>query len=769
MADRDALLANETLVGLSLCAALSGWADEWLAQLFGSALGGRPEDGLALVAVGGYGRAELSPQSDLDVVLVHGPRLDAGLVAAVAERLWYPIWDRGVKLGHAVRTVSDAVQLATTDLDTATALLDCRHIAGDVQLSAELAEAAADQWRRRGRRWLGELARSVELRHERAGEVAFLLEPDLKEGRGGLRDVHALRWAEAAGAVLADGDADDLLAYYETLLAVRVELHRRTRRPGDKLLLEEQDAVAAALGDHDADATMQRVASAARAIAWRGDEAWRVIGESLPRSFGRRGPRDQALGGGLVLRGGRVRLDADVDLSDAVLPLRVAAIAARHGASVDRGALQALADTPALPTPWPEPARRSFVDLFAAGHGAIDVVEALDHSGLWSRFVPEWDAVHSKPQRNAYHRFTVDRHLLEAAANASALVDRVDRPDLLVVGALLHDIGKGRPGDHTEVGIDMVGEMGRRMGFDQGDVDDLVAMVRHRLLLPDVATRRDLADEGTIRLVADAVGSIRVLRLLDALTEADSLATGPAAWGEWKAHLVSVLVHRAAALLGDDQVIDLDSADDLPSAAHRALMANGRRHIHGEGEVLTVVDVDRPGLFSRTSGVLSLHGATVVEASAWSEEGGAVARFRVAPSSSRGVPWDKVAVDLDRALDGRLAITAKLAERIRTYRPTRSLVAHPVTTRVVIDNEVSAHATVVEVHTEDRMGVLYRITNALAELGLDIRSARVQTLGQEVVDSFYLLDSAGQKLVDPHALEAVDAAVLHALGGYSPG
>ncbi|QGG96431.1 [protein-PII] uridylyltransferase [Actinomarinicola tropica] len=760
MANKAELIADERLVGVDLCTALSAWADAWLAQLFAAATAEADPGGLALVAVGGYGRGELSPQSDLDVLLVHDPSVAADAVSQVAEGIWYPIWDAGVKLGHAVRTVDEAVSLASGDLDTATSLLDCRHVAGDTRLTTELSDAAVERWRKKRRRRLAELSRSVSARHEGAGEVAFLLEPDLKGGRGGLRDVHALRWAQAAGATLPDGDASELAADYETLLAVRVELHRRTRRPGDVLLLEEQDAIAAAFGV-DADELMRRVATAARAIAWRSDAAWRAIDAEVGRSFGRTS-RAQPLGDGLVLRGDTVHLAEDVDLADASLPLRAAAAAAGSAAVIDRTVLERLATCPPLPEPWPDAARAALVDLLAAGHAAIPTVEALDHHGIWTRVLPEWEAVHSKPQRNAYHRFTVDRHLLEAAANAAALVDRVDRRDLLLVGTLLHDIGKGRPGDHTEVGIEMVQEIGSRMGFPPADVDDLVQMVRHHLLLPDVATRRDLDDEGTLRLVADAVGSGRVLSLLHALTEADSLATGPAAWGDWKAGLVAQLVERAGHLIGGGEAQEV-TGDGFPSAEHRALMATGQRHVLIEDDVLTVVDVDRPGLFSRVAGVLALHGAGILAASAHSAAGGAVAVFRVVRPARRELPWDRISADLDRALDGRLAVSARLAERIGTYRLPRPRRAHPVANKVVVDNDVSVAATVVEVHTEDRMGVLYRITAAIAELGLDIRSARVQTLGEEVVDAFYLLDPQGRKLTDRYALEAVEVAVLHAL------
>ena len=247
-----------------------------------------------------------------------------------------------------------------------------------------------------------------------------------------------------------------------------------------------------------------------------------------------------------------MHLTADAPVNrDPSLVLRAAAAAAAAGVRIHRASLDRLAAALApLPDPWPEEARAAFVDLLLAGHRAIPVIEALDQMGLWERVLPEWPAVRSKPQRNAYHRFTVDRHLIETAANAADLVARTDRPDLLVLGALLHDIGKGFPGDHTDVGIDLLATIGPRMGLPPDDVAVLQSMVRHHLLLPDVATRRDLDDPATTTAVAEAVGDQLTLGLLAGLTEADSLATGPAAWGRWKADLVRDLVRRTAHVLG---------------------------------------------------------------------------------------------------------------------------------------------------------------------------------------------------------------------------
>ncbi len=272
---RAQLAADDSLVGRALCDAWTAEVDRWLCELVTAAVEGSDPSGVALVAVGGYGRAELSLQSDIDVLLLHAGREDIG---ELADRLWYPIWDAGMKLGHAVRTVKEALALAADDLDTATGLLQVRHLAGDRTLTDELARKAELQWRKRAKRWLAAMAGRVRERHSRAGEVAFLLEPDLKEGRGGLRDVHALGWAQAARSILWETDHASLDEAYDTLLAVRVELHRRTGRPGDRLLLQEQDGVADALDYPDADVLMRTVAQAARTIAWTSDDAWARIG-----------------------------------------------------------------------------------------------------------------------------------------------------------------------------------------------------------------------------------------------------------------------------------------------------------------------------------------------------------------------------------------------------------------------------------------------------------------------------------------------------------
>ncbi|MCU1673536.1 MAG: (Protein-PII) uridylyltransferase, partial [Frankiales bacterium] len=683
-------------------------------------------------------------------------------IAAVADEIWYPVWDAGVSLDHSVRTVPEAVEVARADLKAALGLLDARHVAGDADLSAHLVSATRAAWRAGASARLPELRAFTVERGATAGEVAFLLEPDLKDGRGGLRDVHALQ--AVATAQVADPPGQEVRSAYEVLLDVRGELHRRTagsgRRTVDTLLMQEQDAVAAALGYGDADLLMAAVSGAARTIGFASDTTWRRIRPPTRRRLlGRRAtaPVRRPLAQDVVEQDGEVVLARDAaPAEDAGLVLRVAQAAARAELPIAPNTLLRLQECPPLPVPWPRSALDDFVGTLAAGPAAVPVLEALDQAGLLPRLLPEWESVRSKPQRNSYHRFTVDRHLVEAAAAAAGLTRRVARPDLLLLGALLHDIGKGLPGDHTEVGMQVAADIGPRLGLHPEDVEVLVAMVRHHLLLPDVATRRDLADPATAGAVADAVGTAEVLELLHALTEADSAATGPAAWSSWKAQLIGDLVRRTSALLAGHPHVE----DPVLTPRQEALVAAGDLALEAQDDVVTVVAPDRPGLLSLASGVLALHRLDVRAASAFSRSSTAVAVFRVEPRFGAYPDWALVRDDLRRAADGTLPLEDRLASREAAYaRP--SAVNAPPTVRLVDD--ASATATVVEVRAPDGLGVLRRITQALESCGLDVRSAHISSLGADVVDAFYVVGADGNKLADPGVRAGVEDEVLAAL------
>jgi [protein-PII] uridylyltransferase len=727
--------------------------DRWLAGLLGA------EADVALVAVGGYGRREMLPRSDLDVLLLHGGRDD---IAGIADRIWYPVWDSGAELDHAVRTVPQARRVAQTDLKVVLGLLSARHVAGDPDLTERLRAGALEDWRAAAPARLAELHAAYDERARTSGELAFLLEPDLKEARGGLRDVHAIQAVAAAWVAPAPGPR--VRTAYEQILDTRHALHEITGRRLDRLVLEEQDEVARALGLLDGDVLLRMLAGAARTIAYAVDHAFRQSDRLISRPGGgrrlRRRPAGRSpLADGVVEQDGEVVLARAADpASDPSLVLRAAAAAAQAGLPLAPRTLDRLTECPPLPVPWPAAARDALLALLGAGQAAVGVWEALDTEGLVTALIPDWERVRNRPQRNPLHTYTVDRHLAEAAARAAALAREVARPDLLLLAALLHDMGKGWPGDHSVTGEVVARDVARRMGLPAPDTELVASAVRLHLLLPMVATRRDLDDPVTVKQVATAVGSRALLELLHALAIADGLATGPAAWNDWKATLVADLVRRVAAVLdGEPTPRPAPLRED-----QLALAAEGGPAATVLGSEVTVVAPDRPGLLWRAAGVLASHRLAVRSANATSVGVTAVSVFDVEPEFGDPPDATLVAADLRRMLQGRLDVEDRLDRRARAVRPRAAAVPAP---RVSLVDDASDTATVVEVRAHDAPGLLWRVGRALGECGLDVRAARVETLGAEAVDVFYVTDGDGKPLGDGDLRRTIVHSVLAALSG----
>ncbi|MFD5901691.1 [protein-PII] uridylyltransferase [Streptomyces microflavus] len=801
-AARLRLLQQEARSGPPRRAALAGLTDDWLTGLFTTAAARAGVRGAALVAVGGYGRGELSPRSDLDLLLLHDGSADAAAVAALADGIWYPVWDLGLALDHSVRTPGEARKTAGEDLKVQLGLLDARPVAGDLGLVASLRTAILADWRNQAPKRLPALHELCQERAERMGELQFLLEPDLKEARGGLRDATALR--AVAASWVADAPREGLDQARRILLDARDALHLTTGRATDRLALQEQDQVAEALGLMDADALLRQVYEAARTVSYATDVTWREVNRVLRARSVR--PRLRAmLSGGRVsakpaperapLADGVVEADGEVVLAraarpdrDPVLTLRAAAAAAEAGLPLSRHLVRHLATTVRpLPVPWPPEAREELVTLLGAGESTIGVWEALEAEGIITRLLPDWERVHCRPQRNPVHTWTVDRHLVETAVRAASLTRRVHRPDLLLVAALLHDIGKGWPGDHSVAGEVIARDMATRIGFDKHDVGVIATLVRHHLLLVETATRRDLDDPATVRSVAEAVSTASTLELLHALTEADALATGPAAWSTWRASLVTDLVKRVAAVLAGEAPEEPEEA--APSAEHERLAIEALRtgeptltlHTHqeepaGEGEVepvgveLLIALPDRPGVLPAAAGVLALHRLTVraadLRAVELPNELGERAdllllSWRVAAEYGSLPQATRLRADLVRALDGSLDIRARLAEREAAYPRRRGVKAPPP--RVAVAAAGSRRATVIEVRAQDAPGLLHRIGNALEGCAVRVRSAHVSTLGANAVDAFYVTGTDGEPLPEVRAAE-VAREVEKALG-----
>ena len=774
---RDLLInpraGRRRLVGADLREALVDLHDFWLAGhaaragLDGAAgaSGSNGAGGVALVAVGALGRRELVPYSDLDLVLVH-ENGGAG-VGELAEALWYPLWNAGIGLDHSVRTVRESLRVAADDLRAALGLLEVRHLAGDAEVSERLASSARQAWRASARGRIEALAAAAEERWARGGEVAQRAEPDIKHGRGGLRDVQLLD--ALATAQLIDRPGPDVVESRDLLLDVRTELRRSVGRARDVLRAQEGDEVAVALGMGDRFELAGALSSAGRSITYALDVALRIVRSGAPRrALGlRRGPVRKPLAEGVVLHGTEVGLARDADPArDPALLLRLAAAAARANAPVAAGTMARLAErAPELRKPWPRPALDALFSLLAAGPGLVDVVEAFDRTGLWGRLFPEWGAVRDLPPRDAIHLWTVDRHLVQTTVQAAALATTVPRPDLLLLGALLHDIGKGRDTDHSVVGAALAAQIGERLGLPDEDVATLSAMVRHHLLLAHTATRRDVTDPATVLRIADTLDHDRVLLdLLYALSEADSRATGPGVWTAWKASLTAELVRAARAVMAGEPPPEPEPLSDGQIELARSVAESGRPGVLVSGTAhdatITMVAADRCGLLARAAGVLALNSLDVHAASMTSHEGVAVDVFRVSPRFGELPDTALLREQLGRAVDGSLPLAARLDAKERDYAIVTGEPARP---QVLWFDDEATGAVVLELRASDRIGLLYRVASALEASQADVRWARLATPGATVVSSF-CLTTADLPGLTAEARRRVETAVLAAAG-----
>jgi [protein-PII] uridylyltransferase len=724
-------------------------------------------DRAALVAVGALGRRELAPWSDLDLVLLHAGRTD---VERLAEQLWYPLWNAGIGLDHSVRTPGQAVQVAATDLRAAFGLLEARHIAGDGALSDKVRAAVRQAWRAGIRGRFDELADSAQERWRKVGDVAHRVEPDLKNGHGGLRDVQLLD--ALAAAQLVDRPAGDVVEARSLLLDVRTELHRLAGRARDVLRAQDADEVAATLEIADRFELARALSGAARSVAFAAEVGLRSARSALPRrglAALRRAPVRRPLDSGVVEHAGEVALARDAAAPrDPALVLRVAATAARTGLPIAAGTLHRLADTaPELREPWPRPALGELLSLLGTGRPIVDVVESLDRTGLWGRLFPEWGAVRDLPPRDRAHVWTVDRHLVEACAQAARLTTRVARPDLLLVGTLIHDIGKGRAGDHSEVGESLAVQVGRRLGFAEPDVAVLGQVVRHHLLLPHTATRRDLDDPATIMRVVETLdGNGLVLDLLEALAEADALATGPGVWSPWKQTLIRDLVGRCRTLLAGDPLPAPAALDAAAADLATAVATDGEPQVRfddrSDPATVIVAVPDRPGALAAAAGVLALHSLEVHAAELPSAEHAAVFTFTVSPRFG-GLPDPALLrSDLIRVLDGGLTLADALARKERDYAPIIPSGDPPAPPRVLWFDDEATGAVVLELRGTDRIGLLHRVAAALGECGADLRWARVATLGASVVDSFCVAGPGAGGALSATERRRIERAVLAA-------
>jgi [protein-PII] uridylyltransferase len=784
-ANRRALLsdANRDLDAAALRDALLDLHESWLTAK-AAEIGITEGSGFAIIGNGGLGRRELLPYSDLDLLLLHDGK-DPEVLADVADRLWYPLWDANIRLDHSVRTVSEAVGIGGSDMTAALGLLEARHIAGEEAMSSALIDGVRRQWRTGIRSRIDELVEMTQARWRRCGRIFNRAEPDLKSGRGGLRDVQLLDALAIAQLINRHGignpnmPAGSLDNAHRTLLDVRTELHRVSGRGRDQLLAEFGDEISATLGVGDRFALSRMLSDAGRTISYHTEAGLRTAVNALPRrgltAMVRR-PKRRPLDEGVVEYAGEIVLALDAKPEhDPGLVLRLAAASAETGLPIGSATLSRLAGSvPDLPTPWPKESLDDLLVVLLAGPATLNVIETLDRTGLWGRLLPEWDAVRDLPPRDVSHKWTVDRHTVETAVNAAPLTTRVARSDLLAIGALLHDIGKGRGVDHCVFGADLVIPIAERLGLSPPDVAMISNMVRHHLLLPVTATRCDLNDPQVIESVTGALGGdSQLLELLQALAEADSRATGPGVWSDWKASLVADLARRCRLLMAGEP---LPKAE--PTTPHYlSLAADHGVHVEinpAEGERFHVVMLapDAPGLTSKAAAVLALKSLRIHSATVNIHEGVAITEFVVSPTF--GTPPEAGllrqnfigainGVDVLDTLEKRDSDAAHSAQtragEIQFGAPLTRSTAPP---RILWLDADTPGQLIVEVRAMDRLGLLALFARGLERAGADIAWAKVNTFGSTAADVFCVTVPDG---ADETAVRvAVERELLAVLG-----
>jgi [protein-PII] uridylyltransferase len=734
----------------------SNESDLLISELF--QVSGADSQEVAIAAVGSFGRGELSPGSDLDIVILHTGSYPSAKLSEIVNSILYPLWDRKIKVDHSVRTRQEVRTALNEDLKVAMGLLDIRLICGSADLVAEVQNIALTSWRENAKHYLPLLRETLEERYQRNGELAYLLEPDLKESRGGLRDITALRAIHASGALVLPMER---ISQAESLLStVREALHIARGSDKDRLLFAEQDKVAALLKYSDADALMSDVAQCARAVDYLMQMTWYRYQHKGKDGLGRflKRVRSTSISPGISIANREVVIDNNFDIdSDPVIGLRAAATAAQLGLRLSFDSLRTYGDAlnagrGVLPNPWPREAREYLIALIGAGPAMVEIFEALDQEEILFHWIPEWRGVRSLPQRNVLHRHTVDRHMVETAVSAAALTREVHRPDLLLFTALFHDIGKGTEEDHSLRGEALIAPLAGRIGFNQRDVITIQLLIRHHLLLSATATRRDLDDPATIAGVVDCINDVGTLELLHALSIADGEATGRAAWSEWKASLVGELVRKTKLALTDNTV--MQQPDLREDQIERAALGLLDVTIEDRGNVYAVeiISPDKTGLLSIVSGVLNILRLDVRSARTKTVDGVAVMEWLVIPDPHAP---DLTREELHRELVKGLAGEERLAERIRNrieayiQLPTIPVPAPIVETFL----DAATDATIIEVRSHDRPALLFSIGDTVRKCNIDIKSAIVTTLGAEAIDTLYVTEIGGGALTTERAIE----------------
>ena len=798
---------------------------------------------IALIALGGYGRRELYPFSDIDLLLLHDWR-SGKIMQEVSESILYPLWDAGFEVGHSVRGIKDAIRFAGEDFFFQVALLDARLLTGSKQLFDKLLARYQKKVLDGNRhKFVQTMEKFRSQRRKNYGSHAYLLEPHIKEGKGGMRDIQAMLWVARAvfglsgldamtdAGLLTAEDREKFSGSWDMLARIRNRLHYISRRKNDRLIFEYQEEMAASFGYRDTkgqlavEQFMRQVYGHLQNIAVITDLFFEHVHEVL--GVKKNKGKERVLEKAIIARGGSLHLaDPDELAKRPHLMMRVFLQAGRTGLPLHHRLRQQISSHLHLVDDRFRTSRRvakAFIDLLVQSTEVMTVLETMLETGLLTAYIPEFAEIESLAQHDLYHIYTVDRHQLQTVAELHTLRDRekelfasLEAPHILYLAALLHDIGKGHHTDHSKLGAEMIGEVGKRLGLSKEDTATLAFLVRYHLYLPENALRRDLEDHDFIRHTAELIGSNDRLTMLYLLSIADSKATGPSAWSDWKATLMAELFlktkscidsaclsgaeaedeeqgaswlrQRVADLVADDgqlgrQLQELPD-DYLTSFTPESVARHLQLHREHAGRLqqrvllfpearqgywsLLMLSKDRPGLLAKLCGVLALHNFSVLAAQIFTWPDGTVVDVLdvqpVAATEFDEQNWQGLEEDLNKAINYRLDVGLKLHTKKQGFglKPRRQV--QQLELKVVLDNESSRRFTVIEVYGADAPGALYQLTQTLSDFGLDIHRARIATEVEQLIDIFYVLTRDGSKLTDSEQQETVRKTLLKIIG-----
>ena len=807
---------------------------------------------LAVMAVGGYGRAEMAPQSDVDIAFIT-PIKSSPWCEQVIEAMLYLLWDLGLKVGHSSRSVADTMRMAKEDLTIRTALLEGRLVWGDQDVYAEVRQRFwAEVVRGNERKFLTQKLEERNQRHKRMGDSRYVVEPNVKEGKGGLRDLQTLYWIGKymhrvdSAAQLVDVDLLTSSEYRSFrraegfLLAVRSHMHVLTGRAEDRLTFDLQRQVAERMNfaDRPGKSAVERFMQYYFMQAKRVGSLTGVFLSHLDDEYAKKRARSGFFAGwtakprivkGYVVEGGRIKAPRDrwfVD--DPVRLIELFQLAEAEGLEVHPETMrQADRDSKLIDKAVRKDARANalFLELLGGRKDPENALRWMNEAGVFGRFVPDFGRVNAQMQFDMYHHYTVDEHTIRAIGlmsqierglleddhpRATKQIHRVASRRALYVAVLLHDIAKGRGGDHSVLGADVAKRLCPRFGLDEKETELVQWLVLQHLLMSSTAQKRDLTDPKTIEDFVGEVKSVDRLRNLAILTAVDIRAVGPGTWNSWKGQLLGELYDAAqermrlghkrkgrsaqvqarkddvTAALGSDARLVKDVGDLLGDAYwiaepediiaknlvqyERAREIDEDLSIHCEVDeergatLVSVIAADHPGLFYRIAGGIHLAGANIIDARIHTAMNGyAFDNFLVQDLHERPLreasQIDRLKQGIRDALLANIELVPKLAARPLSHSRAKAFAVAP---NVNFDNSASNHFTVIEVTARDRPALLNRLAYALYKANVIVQSAHITAYGESVADTFYVTDLTGSKVTSPERLTEIEKALLGA-------